>query len=454
MPIKRPGRRGRPPYPGQFTPAEARLLPMIAEGLTNAEIAVRMGVSVHTVHSQVASMLSKSGVDDRRKLPPAAPTDSGSPSHRIFPAVLLRWLTLGTAVGGAAAGIAVLALATYGMLSGDTEPLQGEAPAPLSAALTVAESPLQRALAARPLRLPDATAGCPADSRREIPAFASGLGSGPAFIAGLSGFRAGATLGPPYAGALEDKTFLVPEQEERASILVRGKRIDAPGDVAFSDAGTVSTELFVSDFNASSGPARVRVFGTIVAGDGCYAVQLDSERYSEVVVFLVASDAAHPGASRPPIAPTASELQARPLLALPDAGQACRVDTARTVNPAIGLAIGPGPAYFVGLDRWGLASELPPPYSAWRAAKTVFATRPPNAGPLVIRGWRVDAPGDVMFDRADVFGPSVVSDTPPNSNAGGWYNDVLTTLVPAPGCYAIQVDGAGFSEVMIFRADF
>jgi DNA-binding NarL/FixJ family response regulator len=36
-------KRGRPPSPGTFTPAEARLLPFLARGLTNAEIAARPG---------------------------------------------------------------------------------------------------------------------------------------------------------------------------------------------------------------------------------------------------------------------------------------------------------------------------------------------------------------------------------------------------------------------------
>jgi hypothetical protein len=34
----------------------------------------------------------------------------------------------------------------------------------------------------------------------------------------------------------------------------------------------------------------------------------------------------------------------------------------------------------------------------------------------------------------------------------GWRNWPSYTKVPAPGCYAYQVDGEGFSYVVVFRA--
>lgn len=61
-------RRGRPPYPDVLTPAEWRVLEHVRQGRPNAEIAVRLGVSVATVKTHVSSILAKTGASDRRAL--------------------------------------------------------------------------------------------------------------------------------------------------------------------------------------------------------------------------------------------------------------------------------------------------------------------------------------------------------------------------------------------------
>ncbi len=66
---QRPNRpRGRPPHPDILTPAEWRVLDLIRAGHSNPEIAARLGVSVHTVKTQVSSMLSKLDLQDRAQL--------------------------------------------------------------------------------------------------------------------------------------------------------------------------------------------------------------------------------------------------------------------------------------------------------------------------------------------------------------------------------------------------
>lgn len=69
-------RRGRPPYPDPVTPAEARVLDLVREGKNNAEIAVRLGVSVNTVRFHVSNLLSKAGVASRDELDKWRPTAS------------------------------------------------------------------------------------------------------------------------------------------------------------------------------------------------------------------------------------------------------------------------------------------------------------------------------------------------------------------------------------------
>jgi DNA-binding CsgD family transcriptional regulator len=61
-------RRGRPPYPDPVTPAEARVLELVREGRSNAEIAVRLGVSVNTVRYHVSNLLAKANASERAEL--------------------------------------------------------------------------------------------------------------------------------------------------------------------------------------------------------------------------------------------------------------------------------------------------------------------------------------------------------------------------------------------------
>ncbi|MFB7411230.1 response regulator [Streptomyces sp. NPDC056202] len=54
-----------PPWVARLTEREAEVLRLVATGLTNAEIAARMGVGAATVKTHVASVLAKSGARDR-----------------------------------------------------------------------------------------------------------------------------------------------------------------------------------------------------------------------------------------------------------------------------------------------------------------------------------------------------------------------------------------------------
>ncbi len=59
---------GRRKHPETLTPAEQRVLDEIRVGGTNAEIALRLGLSINTVKYHVANMLAKLEMDDRQAL--------------------------------------------------------------------------------------------------------------------------------------------------------------------------------------------------------------------------------------------------------------------------------------------------------------------------------------------------------------------------------------------------
>ncbi|MDA0351061.1 MAG: helix-turn-helix transcriptional regulator [Chloroflexi bacterium] len=89
--------RGRPRHPDVLTPAEWRVAEHVRDGRTNAEIAVRLGISVNTVRFHVSHILDKLALGGREELK----SWTGEPRQRFawMPAPLL----LGVATVGALA---------------------------------------------------------------------------------------------------------------------------------------------------------------------------------------------------------------------------------------------------------------------------------------------------------------------------------------------------------------
>ena len=88
-------RGGRPRHPDILTPAEWRVLEELRDGGTNAEIAVRLGISPDTVKYHVSNMLAKLGVRTAANWRPGVPSPrrSGAACRRcsLFPPPLARW---------------------------------------------------------------------------------------------------------------------------------------------------------------------------------------------------------------------------------------------------------------------------------------------------------------------------------------------------------------------------
>ena len=95
-------RRGRPPYPDLLTPREQEVLLLVREGLTNQQIADRLGISLYGARYHVSEILSKLGVSTREE---AAAAPVAERRRVVVPfAAWLTWQRL--VVGGA--GLATL----------------------------------------------------------------------------------------------------------------------------------------------------------------------------------------------------------------------------------------------------------------------------------------------------------------------------------------------------------
>jgi DNA-binding CsgD family transcriptional regulator len=100
------GRRGRPPHPDILTPAEWRVLEHVREGQTNAEIAVRLGITPDGVKFHVSNMLAKLNLPDRAALAawePPQPATQPRPWLALLAARLWGSIGLKLALGLAGA---------------------------------------------------------------------------------------------------------------------------------------------------------------------------------------------------------------------------------------------------------------------------------------------------------------------------------------------------------------
>jgi hypothetical protein len=150
-------------------------------------------------------------------------------------------------------------------------------------------------------------------------------------------------------------------------------------------------------------------------------------------------------------------------LSLPalDPGETCPVGVGRRVSNSFGFAVGDGPVFAVGLGRKAVirleypSSKRSTFYgSGWGGGKVLWIGDPSYTRPVLIRGAQLDGPHLVGFSLGD--GPAAYNNLefPPGrapEGNHGWRNWPSETRLQASGCYAYQVDGTSFSEVIVFR---
>ena len=144
-----------------------------------------------------------------------------------------------------------------------------------------------------------------------------------------------------------------------------------------------------------------------------------------------------------------------PMLA---SGATCPRMIEHKIFPSFGLALGDGPVYPVGDGPWkhgifyfGDARAD----DGWYYLKVLWVGSPQYHGPILIRGHQIDGPNELRFSKgigssgdATLFFPTSSEGYSP----GGWTSWPSYMRVTAPGCYAYQVDGTSFSEVIVFQA--
>jgi hypothetical protein len=150
----------------------------------------------------------------------------------------------------------------------------------------------------------------------------------------------------------------------------------------------------------------------------------------------------------------------RPLQVPNVAGSRCPATHGRTFNNGQfgGTALGQGPVRplvsperadprtgVVVFRRW-------PGDRRWWYAKTLWFSVPAYRGPVFIRGRALDGGGPVVFGEGPTLRDPQLPPGPTVNGSRGWRQWPGGTFLRQLGCYAWQVDGIGFSRVIVFAA--
>jgi hypothetical protein len=138
-------------------------------------------------------------------------------------------------------------------------------------------------------------------------------------------------------------------------------------------------------------------------------------------------------------------------------GPACStepVPRTRSDVPAVAFARGPGPV-FVGLGTPGVVryTEDTKQHEGWYYYKTLWAISPGYHGEVTIAGHQVDGPNELLFNDGSGFPGTKLSELHfPASPGRRWRFGPSETLIRAPGCYELRMEGEGFLDRVMFIA--
>ena len=143
--------------------------------------------------------------------------------------------------------------------------------------------------------------------------------------------------------------------------------------------------------------------------------------------------------------------------------RSCPASPGKTFNNILfaGVALGSGPVRVLLADSGDLphghVNLYPSEVRGWFALQTLWFAKPGYNGPFVVRAKRIGRSGKVEVQPGrnglePGSGPLMVSAGPTMNSAGGYRTVPGSTWVKSGGCYAWQVDGRNFSEVIVVDA--
>jgi len=176
---------------------------------------------------------------------------------------------------------------------------------------------------------------------------------------------------------------------------------------------------------------------------------------SRTIVLLSIGEVSSPGVPESPESVLIAALRQRSLV-LPDvqSGECPRAPW------AFGLAVGTGPAYLaIGPDavvNLGGPLAVPQDDGSYRF-ETRWLVHPDYAGPLLIRARHLNGSGPVLLagrgmSPAEELILGIGTGEASNQDGLQWRSWPATITVPGPGCYALQVDGVDFRDVLVLQA--
>jgi hypothetical protein len=228
--------------------------------------------------------------------------------------------------------------------------------------------------------------------------------------------------------------------------------VSAVSLISFSPAATVGQSAVRAEKRAASCPkysVRARVAGKMKClrdGQACSArFERQYQRYG-FHCQARALTATWRRLKRPLHFPSLTSGEPCPISAL-----ASQVDFR---SYGVGQGVGTGPVYpapFSPDATQQLNDYMVPP--GWQGGKHAFLTVPSYRGPTLIRGAQLDGPHVVTFASNEIHGAPNLADPKPELRLPTGTRTVVHSfffLIP-PGCYAYQIDGTTFSEVVVFR---
>ena len=298
----------------------------------------------------------------------------------------------------------------------------------------------------RPLRLPAVAPGqaCPVSQPTPGSSHIPLLGDGPVRLA-LASDQGSVFFEVTPGGAWKaiDVLWAAPPGFT-GQVLVRGARLDGPDELRFGDPVDPLRALQISNDRAQApGLDGLSVLATTairVKAPGCYGLQIDVGEASSIVVFQAK-----------PIADAFALLE-RPVQ-LPRAGSAgCPVTATTGTVPFIQVALGNGPVYVAGGSAETIANTTES--GGYWLIKEIWIAGPTEPGPILVRGGRIDAPGDLRFGDGSQPPPElrlpIHSYEQTDGQPPGWriFNGYLR--LPGPGCYAMQLDTLSGTRWLVF----